>query len=476
KGFKKAMGRLPHQVTSKIGKGQKTIDSDYETARDAFKDIEVLLKKVFSDASEFRDGITNSLKFQENFLTLFKEIQEPVRPVKNTNSNNENNGISIVPEHQIAPEVMQALGRLYEQVMNFRQDVQPQMQRMEERVVYPLQEVLGMAKNIRRVMDKREHKLIDYDRFRSAVAKLEAKGLEGGRSVSDEKSYIKNSAQFQEAERQYNYYNDMLKHELEQFFTLVKALMDAVFMSFFRIQQEVYSTMYQMIDAVVRSSPIINANSQPLSRWMERWAAVEGSLNALDLWGNGYMEVKPYQPNRSGGLMGSIGKTFKRTGTSKSSTMDGPTPLPPASGNASTSSAAASPLPYAPHASTSTPPLYGSQPPAYNSVVGDSKIPMPGGSASPPSQYPHQAATTSYHPQQHYGSAFTQSQPPEPRSSPTKYVVALYDYTAQAEGDLSFRENDRIEIIERTDNVNDWWTGRLNGKVGVFPANYVREL
>jgi amphiphysin len=51
-----------------------------------------------------------------------------------------------------------------------------------------------------------------------------------------------------------------------------------------------------------------------------------------------------------------------------------------------------------------------------------------------------------------------------------QYVVALYDYTAQAAGDLSFKRDDRIEIVEKTADTNDWWTGRLNGVTGVFPG------
>ena len=50
------------------------------------------------------------------------------------------------------------------------------------------------------------------------------------------------------------------------------------------------------------------------------------------------------------------------------------------------------------------------------------------------------------------------------------YVVALYDFSAQAEGDLDFKVGDRIEVVERTESVEDWWTGRLEGRTGVFPG------
>jgi amphiphysin len=62
----------------------------------------------------------------------------------------------------------------------------------------------------------------------------------------------------------------------------------------------------------------------------------------------------------------------------------------------------------------------------------------------------------------------------KPKSVPPKhYVVALYDFEAQAEGDLSFKAGDRIEVIEKTASSEDWWTGKLNGVQGVFPGKYL---
>jgi len=65
--------------------------------------------------------------------------------------------------------------------------------------------------------------------------------------------------------------------------------------------------------------------------------------------------------------------------------------------------------------------------------------------------------------------------PIKPKPTPVNYVVALYDFAAQAAGDLDFKVGDRIEVIERTESTEDWWTGRLDGRTGVFPGNYVQE-
>lgn len=48
-----------------------------------------------------------------------------------------------------------------------------------------------------------------------------------------------------------------------------------------------------------------------------------------------------------------------------------------------------------------------------------------------------------------------------------KFVTALYDYAATAEGDLSFVTGDKIELVKKD---GDWWTGRVNGQEGVFPG------
>jgi len=65
--------------------------------------------------------------------------------------------------------------------------------------------------------------------------------------------------------------------------------------------------------------------------------------------------------------------------------------------------------------------------------------------------------------------------PLKPKPKAEQYVVALYDFDAQAEGDLAFRAGDRIQVVERTESSEDWWTGKLNGMQGVFPGNYVQD-
>lgn len=49
-------------------------------------------------------------------------------------------------------------------------------------------------------------------------------------------------------------------------------------------------------------------------------------------------------------------------------------------------------------------------------------------------------------------------------------AVALYSFESQIPTDLNFKKGDEIEIIMKTDDSSDWWTGRLNGHTGLIPG------
>jgi actin cytoskeleton-regulatory complex protein SLA1 len=58
--------------------------------------------------------------------------------------------------------------------------------------------------------------------------------------------------------------------------------------------------------------------------------------------------------------------------------------------------------------------------------------------------------------------------------------TALYDYQAQAEGELEIREGELLYILEKGDD--DWWRAKKRAAededepVGLVPNNYVLEV
>ncbi|KAH8288067.1 hypothetical protein KR018_011510, partial [Drosophila ironensis] len=61
--------------------------------------------------------------------------------------------------------------------------------------------------------------------------------------------------------------------------------------------------------------------------------------------------------------------------------------------------------------------------------------------------------------------------------SDVEWCIALYDYDATAEDELTFEEGDKIKIITKTAHgVDDgWWEGELDGRFGNFPSLVVEE-
>ncbi|XP_039107503.1 unconventional myosin-If isoform X1 [Hyaena hyaena] len=62
---------------------------------------------------------------------------------------------------------------------------------------------------------------------------------------------------------------------------------------------------------------------------------------------------------------------------------------------------------------------------------------------------------------------------PQPRTHGPR-CRALYQYVGQDVDELSFNVNEVIEIL--MEDPSGWWKGRLHGKEGLFPGNYVEKI
>lgn len=56
--------------------------------------------------------------------------------------------------------------------------------------------------------------------------------------------------------------------------------------------------------------------------------------------------------------------------------------------------------------------------------------------------------------------------PPIPQKN---QAVALFTFDPDQPGDLGFKKGELITIIKRTEKKEDWWTGRIGDRTGVFP-------
>ncbi|KAL2203142.1 DUF500 domain-containing protein [Sarocladium strictum] len=53
-------------------------------------------------------------------------------------------------------------------------------------------------------------------------------------------------------------------------------------------------------------------------------------------------------------------------------------------------------------------------------------------------------------------------------------AVAVFTFDADQPGDLGFKKGEVITVLKKTDSDNDWWTGMIGSRHGIFPSNYVK--
>ncbi|QUC21404.1 uncharacterized protein UV8b_05647 [Ustilaginoidea virens] len=53
-------------------------------------------------------------------------------------------------------------------------------------------------------------------------------------------------------------------------------------------------------------------------------------------------------------------------------------------------------------------------------------------------------------------------------------AIALFNFEPDQPGDLGFKKGDVITVLKKTDSDNDWWTGMIGTRHGIFPSNYVK--
>ncbi|NXX41193.1 MYO1F protein, partial [Tricholaema leucomelas] len=75
--------------------------------------------------------------------------------------------------------------------------------------------------------------------------------------------------------------------------------------------------------------------------------------------------------------------------------------------------------------------------------------------------------------------SLSQRPPPARRAKPQPKATmprcqALYQYIGQDVDELSFNAGDVIDIL--LEDISGWWKGRLHGKEGLFPGNYVQKI
>ncbi|RYP91745.1 hypothetical protein DL770_002089 [Monosporascus sp. CRB-9-2] len=454
KGFQKSVIRAPQQFKAKFNIGEHTKDAVFIDSERRFQELEKETKHLHDESKKYFEAINGMLNHQIEFSQAMTEIYKPI-------SGRVSDPDSLVIEGN--PEGIRACEEYEAVVKDLQNTLAPELEMIESRVIRPANELLDVLKVIRKTAVKREHKKLDYDRHNATLKKLRDKKE---KSAKDEKAMWKAENDVEQATQDFNYFNDLLKEELPKLFMLERQFIQPLFQSFYYMQLNIFYTLHEKMqqcdigyfDLTLDVEEAFFQKRGDIQEQAEKLSIVRFKTSGRPRppkYGN-----KPQQAiegTKPAGLI-TAGPSTNSTSPSAgySAKFGGGSHLQP-------------PQPQLAHAAADDE-MTEHPPPPYSVTAASPALASWKSSTSPAPLSPGLAAA-----------AAAKSKPPPPKPKPkglmgggakpaVETVTALYDYQAQAAGDLSFRAGDVIEIVSRTQNENEWWTGKCHGQTGSFPV------
>ena len=380
-------------------------------------------------------------------IEFSKSVAEIYRPISGQLSDPD----ALVQEGN--PEGIRACEEYENIVRDLLETLQPELEMIETRVIQPADELLEIIKVIRKSAHKRQHKQLDYDRHRATYQKLKDKKE---KSLKDEKAMYKAEADVEQATQEFNYFNDLLKDELPKLFALEREFIRPLFQSFYYMQLNVFYTLHEKMQGVNIGYFDLTLGIE--DAFQDKRGDIQDKVESLAIVR--FKTTGGKRPTK----YGQTGKLAIEGRPSQGSRLA-------IEGKPSIADAPASRR--ATHDFTQSPP-----PPSYAASLQQ---------AHPASDDSAIGRTNSTGGASWGAVAKAKgAAPPPPKPKPTRLsnspripqantATALYDYEAQAEGDLSFSTGDVIEIVHRGATENEWWTGRIRGKEGQFPGKFCHQ-
>lgn len=131
-----------------------------------FKQLEQETKKLHEDSKKYQDAINGSyltyscliigmLNYQIEFSKAIQEIYKPIsgRASDPNSTKPEGNaeGIKACEEYEAA-------------VKDLQETLKPELEMLETRIIQPAIDLTAVIKQVQKMLTKRNHKLLDYDR------------------------------------------------------------------------------------------------------------------------------------------------------------------------------------------------------------------------------------------------------------------------------------------------------------------------
>jgi amphiphysin len=462
----------------------------------------------------WRDSWASIAHTQLGLVSEYESLLDPIVAAS------DGHGREMAPTPELQLERTMRLREAYEEL---KTDLVEEISVIDSRIIQPVSDTRDCITPFRKTIKKRENKRLDYEQSQDRVTKLQRKP---GRNPKEDKALAKAEDEFAKAQvvgipnthrhpswtdlehlKEFNAIDSYIREALPPLVTAAYNIVPPVLGAMIFVQNRLLGVYYTTLHNYCND---FNFPSPPppmedvVATWKADYIPVKQEFESIPCIASGKAARQPMRPPDD--------KTNEARRPS----------LPPASSPATTAPARSgripSTAPSAPNPPLQTRPSFGSNASAANgnhltptdfttaSRLGGATPSMspstqtrgeyfgrvPSNStiasnlsdrndySSRPGRTPSPAITPTSSATASAIAAKKKKPPPPPppkrigTNTRDEFVVAQFAFAGQGDGDLSFREGDRIRIVKKTATDQDWWVGELDGIRGSFPANYCK--
>ncbi|KAJ5089177.1 hypothetical protein N7532_007861 [Penicillium argentinense] len=471
-------------------------DSQVAVLLKDFEDADMLLSRIADSTKAWRDAWVSIATFQSRMMDEFDGFYAPIAGSAETPS----------PHRPVETDatLLGRTNRMRKEYDDLREEMIQELEVVEERMSQPAENAKSYLAPMKKTIKKRNDKKSEFEVYQGKVDSLIHKPK---RTERENANLVKARTDLASAKEVYQAADDDLRRRLPTLISLLFSLAPIILKAQVEIQNRMLGTYYTVLLSFCEENgfPVPPAPMDQITTDFElAHDPIRGQIEGMGCLAQGkaIRQAQANEQNKRPTLQGRTNSMATTVSTSSRSSIPSiasfrgapapqrPMPTPVTCGSEVSSPASSymtarnsvsvasgtSPLPSG--SDSYTPPPDSMPPP-------QTTTPLPSGvsfsPAAPPQdhfQRSHQHSSLNAGPSipfangEPFAMAALKKKKPPPPPRPI-FVTAMYDFDGQGDGDLVFREGDRIRVMKKTSSTDDWWEGELAGVQGYFPANYV---
>ncbi|ETN40593.1 uncharacterized protein HMPREF1541_04870 [Cyphellophora europaea CBS 101466] len=474
-------------VQRQFGKYMKR-SADEKTISVLLKDFEEadhLLTRIIDSSKAWKEAWIAILTHQTRIFTELESLYQPI-----LGAGADYHGHTAV---ETDPETLARTSRYMSESEELKRDLSEDVGQVDTRMIHVAQSARESLRFLRKTIKKREDRKLDFERYQGRVDNTKSKTKLSDR---DRATLTKAETELLQATDAYNNADEHLRQVLPPVLAAVFSLLPHILAAQIEIQNSLLGHYYTSVHTYCSQEGFPNPAppmDEVIRSWSDAFLPVQKEVESLCLIASGKAVRLPMSQSERPNGYPTNGQRRPSAHSTLSNRGHSPSParkLPPSPEYETKSKVSPTPSPSANFLLSPT-----EQTPLSASPASSSVYQTPGvasfSPAGPNTDYfsrdrqPSSATQTLATPSSMSSLASATStlaigkkKPPPPPPPPRQnsqnwvFVTALYDFGGQGEGDLVFREGDRIRVIKQTESKDDWWQGELRGVKGAFPANY----